>query len=102
MNDVITVRVRFSSGVSVTGTPRLALDIGGVTRYASYTGGRDDLTFSYTVAEGDSDTDGIAISANSVTTPGGSSIRADGMDVPLHHGAVPADSGHNVDGSATP
>ena len=102
VNDVITVRVRFSSSVSVTGTPQLALDIGGVTRHASYTGGTDDLTFSYTVAEGDNDTDGIAISANSVTTPGGSSIRADGMDVPLHHGVVPADSGHNVDGSATP
>ena len=102
VNDTITVRVIFiSSGVSVTGTPQLALDIGGVTRQASYagsTGRRADPTFSYTVVEGDSDTDGIAISANSLTTPGGSSIRLDGMDVPLQHDAVPADSGHKVDG----
>ena len=104
VNDEITVRVIFSSGVNVTGTPRLALDIGGLKRQASYTGGTAttaDLTFSYTVAEGDSDTDGIAISANSLTTPTGSSIRAGGMDVPLHHNAVPADSGHKVDGSTT-
>ena len=100
VNDEITVRVIFSSGVNVTGTPRLALDIGGLKRQASYTGGTAttaDLTFSYTVAEGDSDTDGIAISANSLTTPSGSSIRADGMDVPLQHAAVPVDSGHKVD-----
>ena len=101
VNDEITVRVIFSSGATVTGTPQLALDIGGVTRQASYTGGTGDLTFSYTVAEGDSDTDGIAISANSLTTPTGSSIRAGGMDVPLQHDAVPADSGHKVDGSTT-
>ena len=105
MNDKIAVRVTFSSGVSVTGTPRLALDIGGVTRQASYTGGTGptaDMPFSYTVAEGDSDTDDIAISANSLTTPTGSCIRAGGMDFPLQHDAVPADSGHKVDGSETP
>ena len=104
MNDEITVRVIFSSEVSVTGTPQLALNIGGVTRQASYTGVTGltadmTLTFSYTVAAGDSDADGIAISANSLTTPTGSSIRADGMNVPLHHNAIPANSGHKVDGS---
>ena len=104
VNDEITVRVIFSSEVSVTGTPQLALNIGGVTRQASYTGVTGltadmTLTFSYTVAAGDSDADGIAISANSLTTPTGSSIRADGMNVPLHHDAIPANSGHKVDGS---
>ena len=32
----------FSSAVEVTGTPQLALDIGGVTRQASYTEGTGD------------------------------------------------------------
>ena len=100
VEDDIQVRVIFSSVVEVTGTPQLALDIGGITRQASYTEGTGDqiLIFSYTVAEGDSDTDGIAIGADSVTTPGGSGMRAGGMDVPLQHDAVPADSGHKVNG----
>ena len=102
-DDEIEVRVIFSALVEVTGTPQLALDIGGVIRQASYTDGTGTqfLTFSYTVADGDSDTDGIEISANSVTTPSGSGIRADGMDVPLQHNAVPADSGHQVNGSGS-
>ena len=97
-NDEIEVRVIFSSVVEVTGTPQLALDIGGVTRQASYTEGTGDqfLIFSYTVVPSDSDMDGIEIRANSVTTPSGSGIRADGMDVPLQHDAVPADSRHQV------
>ena len=100
VDDEIEVRVIFSALVEVTGTPQLALDIGGVIRQASYTDGTGTqfLTFSYTVADGDSDTDGLEISANSVTTPSGSGIRADGMDVPLQHNAVPADSGHQVNG----
>ena len=102
-DDEIEVRVIFSALVEVTGTPQLALDIGGVIRQASYTDGTGTqfLTFSYTVADGDSDTDGIEISANSVTTPSGSGIRADGMDVPLQHNAVPADSGHQANGSGS-
>jgi hypothetical protein len=51
--------------VTVTGTPRLTLDIGGVTQYADYvTGtGTATLTFSYTVQAGDNDTDGISAAA---------------------------------------
>ena len=98
VDDEIEVRVIFSSVVEVTGTPQLALDIGGVTRQASYTAGTGDqfLIFSYTVVPSDSDSDGIEIRANSVTTPSGSGIRAGGMDVPLQHDAVPADSRHQV------
>ena len=98
VDDDIEVRVIFSSAVEVTGTPQLALDVGGVTRQARYTDGTGDqlLTFSYKVAEGDSDADGVEIKANSVTIRSGSSIRADGMDVPLQHDAVPANDGHQV------
>jgi len=47
----------------VSGTPQVALDIGGVTRYADYVSGdgTNFLTFSYTVQAGDNDFDGIQI-----------------------------------------
>ncbi|MET0274462.1 MAG: hypothetical protein ABW360_15855, partial [Phenylobacterium sp.] len=56
--------VTFDEDVTVAGgTPRLAIDIGGVTRYATYVSGSPGttLTFKYTVAGGDTDTDGIEI-----------------------------------------
>lgn len=55
----------FPYPVIVTGTPRLALNIGGVTRYANYTSGSnsDELLFRYTVTVGDNDNDGITAGA---------------------------------------
>jgi hypothetical protein len=60
--------VNFSSSVTVTGTPRLALTVGSATRYANYTSGSggSTLTFRYVPSAGDSDTDGIAIADNDV------------------------------------
>lgn len=54
-----------SEPVVVTGTPRLAVDIGGITRYASYTAGSGTsaLTFSYAVQPGDFDPNGIALAS---------------------------------------
>lgn len=47
----------------VSGTPRLVLDIGGVTRYADYVSGSGttDLVFEHVVQAGDADLDGIEI-----------------------------------------
>ena len=101
--DEITVRVMFTgSAVETSGTPQLALVIGATTRQATCAA-HDNyyLECLYTVVAGDSDTDGISIRANSVTKPNGATIRWDGMDIPLYHDAVPADSGHKVDSSAT-
>ena len=52
-----------SEPVTVTGTPRLAIDVGGVTRYATYASGSGTaaLTFSYAVQAGDFDANGITI-----------------------------------------
>jgi hypothetical protein len=52
-----------SEPVVVTGTPRLAIDVGGVTRYATYASGTGSsaLTFSYAVQAGDFDANGITI-----------------------------------------
>jgi hypothetical protein len=57
--------VTASEPVNVTGTPRIAIDVGGVTRYASYASGTgtSSLTFSYAVQAGDFDANGITIAA---------------------------------------
>ena len=47
----LSFTVNTSEPVVVTGTPRLAIDVGGVTRYATYASGTGSsaLTFSYAV-----------------------------------------------------
>lgn len=52
-----------SKPVMVTGTPRLAIDVGGITRHADYAGGSgtNALTFSYAVEAGDFDANGISL-----------------------------------------
>ena len=57
--------VAASEPVVVTGTPRIAIDVGGVTRYASYVSGTGTtaLTFSYDVQAGDFDANGITITS---------------------------------------
>jgi len=57
------------------GTPRLAVDIGGTTRYAEYVSGSGSsaLVFRYQVQTGDHDGDGIAVGG--VIEPNGGSLR---------------------------
>ena len=58
--------VNFSESVTVTGTPRLTLTVGALTKYASFVSLTDSktATFRYTVAtaSGEFDTDGISVS----------------------------------------
>ncbi|CAN2191035.1 Fibronectin type III [Candidatus Nanopelagicaceae bacterium] len=58
--------VNFSESVTVTGSPRLTLTVGSLTKYASFVSLTDSktATFRYTVAtaSGEFDTDGIAVS----------------------------------------
>ena len=69
----LSVNIVFSAAVTVSGTPQLALDIGGQTRQADYASGTgtDVLVFSYAVAEGDEDTDGISVIFDGLTLNGG-------------------------------
>ncbi len=50
----IPFTITTSEAVNVTGTPRIAVDVGGVTRYATYTSGTgtSSLTFTYTMVAG--------------------------------------------------
>ena len=100
IGDSIKVTVTFSESVSVTGTPQLELDIGDGTgdaaEYESVAGSA--VVFSYTVAEGDLDDDGIAIGANKLTLNSGSIKDAADNAANLSHDALSAQTGHKVDG----
>jgi hypothetical protein len=85
----LTFKLTTEAPVTVTGTPRLALTVGTVRRYATYvvessTGTR--LVFTYTVAAGDADADGIAV-ASAIDLNGGTLIGAGDWPVAL---ALPA------------
>ena len=90
--DVITVGVTFSEAVTVTGTPRITLDIGGTERTAEYSGAGTttrQILFSYTVEPVDQDDDGVAVKQGSLELNGGT-IQAtdDSMDATLTHLAI--------------
>src|SRR5262249_59201952 len=68
----IAITVTFSKAVNVTGTPQLALNSGGTAPYASRTG-TPTLTFTYTVAAGQSSAD-LAYTSTSALTLSGCSI----------------------------
>ena len=75
-DDVVTATVTMSEAVNVlttSGTPQLALNIGGSTKQASYASGTgtSSLTFTYTIASNDTDTNGISIAANALSLNGG-------------------------------
>ena len=100
IDDSIEVTVTFSEDVIVTGAPQLELDIGGGTgKTAEYESAEGSaVVFSYTVAEGDSDDDGIAITANKLTLNGGGINGAADNAADLSHDALPAQESHKVDG----
>ena len=100
IGETIEVTLTFSEAVTVVGTPRITLDIGGAHGAAEYSGAGTtpgQLRFSYTVAAGDEDRDGIAVVANSLALNGGSHPRRRRPDATLTHAALQAND-HKVDG----
>ena len=96
--DEIRVTVTFSETVEVTGRPRLSLELSGGRRTAAYGGGTGTaaLVFTYQVADGESDTDGVGVGADSLS---GGTIRDEARnDADLDHDGLAADAGHKVDG----
>ena len=100
IDDEIQVGLTFSEAVTATGVPQLTLDVGGQNRTAAYSegSGNAQLVFSYTVATGDEDTDGIAVVGNSLALNGGA-IRAGATNATLTHAGLQAND-HKVDGIA--
>ena len=101
--DTIKATLTFSETVNVTGTPQLTLKIGAVNKVASYTttgSTTTKLVFAYTVAAGDTDTDGISIEANQLALNSGTIKDPAGNAATLTHDALDADSNHQVDTTA--
>ena len=98
VDDEIQVTVTFSETVEVTGTPEFRLELGGGQRTGTYEGGSGPavLVFGYTVAAGESDTDGVGVEADSLS--GGTIRDGAGHNAVLDHQAVAANASHKVDG----
>ena len=100
VGDVIAVRVGFSERIFVVGAPTFDVVIGENTRTFTYAP-KSHITgaavFEYTVQAGDSDADGISISANSLSVPSGASIKDKaGNNAVLAHTSLPAQPDHAV------
>ena len=99
--DTMWLEVWFDQAVSVSGSPRLGLQIGSRTRQAGGELSATDahrMLFSYRMQAGDVDTDGVSIGANALTLNGGSIVAAiDGtINAVLTHDAVAADATRKV------
>lgn len=63
LGQVLGFNFTFSKPMIVSGVPRLLLNIGGVNRYATYSGGSGTnvLQFQYVIVNADTDADGITV-----------------------------------------
>ena len=98
IGDKIEVTVTFSEDVTVTGSPQLELTVGSAKNAAYKSTTDSKVVFSYTVAVGDSDADGISIAADKLSLNGGTVKDAAENAADLSHSAVSALAGHKVDG----
>ncbi len=93
--------VNFSGKVNVTGTPKLGVIIGSTSVAASYVAGSGtaSLSFSYTVQDGDFDSDGIAL-APTLMLNGGTLKDVSGVNVITDLFNVPVTTNVKVDALA--
>lgn len=104
--ETITISVKFSSNVTVTGTPSIPLRVdpnrlGHPSAQYSGGSGTNTLTFDYVVARGITARRGIEVPwwVFSIELGGDSSIKAaDGSDANLAHNGLAPQEGHKVDG----
>ncbi|MFB9275215.1 S-layer homology domain-containing protein [Cohnella cellulosilytica] len=97
--DALTFTAEYEGAVVVNGSPRLALDIGGETKYADYAGQppgeANKLRFVYTVEDDLADSDGIEL-LPAIELPADAGIAASGEAAELSF-AAPDTSGIQVD-----
>ena len=106
LGETIEVTVTFSDPVTVAGSPRFRLNVGGAGRWADYAGGSggEELRFAYVVQAGDTDGNGIEITADRLALNGGTIQIASGggIDADLDHDGKGTQGGHKVNGTLTP
>ena len=96
--ETIEATVMFDQTVTVTGTPQLTLNVGGLDRTADYRSGAGAaLLFVYTVAAGESDTVGVGIEADSLSLNVGTIKDGSDNDAVLSHAGIATGSWHKVD-----
>ena len=98
----IRATVTFIEAVDITGSPRLTMRIGSTDKHASCAAATNTTTMvcTYTVIQGDRDTDGLSINANSISLNGGT-IRKAGSSTNnalLGHSGLGRLSSHKVNG----
>lgn len=100
VGDNLDFTVTFSDPITVTGSPRIALNVGGETKYATYVSGSGtgNLVFRYIVAAGDLDLDGVTVGA--LQANGGTLRDAGADDADLTLNNVGATTRVIVDGVA--
>ena len=100
LDDEIEASVRFNKIVTVTGAPQLRLRVGTLTHEATYRDSAGEVVrFVYTVADNDSDDNGVSIDADSLLLNGGMIRDGDNQDADRTHRAVAANRHHRVDAS---
>lgn len=100
-NDEVTTSVTFDQQVTVTGEPRIKLNIGGRSVDAVYSAGSGTsvLTFSCTISDGNNDSNGISLDANSLSLNGGTIKNANNEAALLTYSAVADNADYKVDTS---
>ena len=100
LGDTVGVTITFDQAVTVTGSPRIKLDIGGVERYAAFESANGAvLRFTYLVQAGDQDADGLDIVVDSLVLNGGTIRGGTDDDAVLDHATQSAtDTRRPVDG----
>ena len=97
----IDLTVNLNANGTVSGSPRIAIDIGGVNRYATYLNGSGTsaLLFRYTVQSGDLDTNGITV-GTTIDPNLGSIVDVNGNALYYTLSSVGSTTGVLVDGVA--
>ena len=104
IGDTIALKATFNVAVTVDtadGTPRIAFTLGTATKHAAYHSGSTtkELVFHYTVAEGDADSDGIAVAQDALELNGGAIADGSSNAATLDpRGAGGGHADHTVDG----
>jgi len=99
IDDNIPITITFNDAVTVTGTPQLALNTGGIATYTSGSGTKT-LTFTYTVAPGQATADLDDASVDALSLNGGTiTDSSSGLDaeLPLPAPGAPGSLGANKD-----
>ena len=106
MGEAIELTATFNEAVTVdtaAGTPQIPLTVGAVTRQAVYDSDSSTntaLAFSYTVAAGDSDDDGVTVASDALELNSGTIQDLVGNDAVLTHAAIAANTANQVDAVA--